>query len=68
MTKLIRNTSTPEAAKFWEYVKRTADEAKDYPDWMRAGIVLNDRNFVTYAAEPAADEQATRAEPMKTTR
>lgn len=54
MSKLIRNTSTPENRAFWEGVDRVAAEIKDAPAWMRAGINVNPEHFETYA--PRAPE------------
>lgn len=35
MKKLIRNTATPETAKFWESALRSAEEVENWPKWKK---------------------------------
>jgi len=51
VTKLIRNTSDPESAAFWRAVEKSAATLRNAPAWMKAGIILNDRNFETFPPE-----------------
>lgn len=41
MSKIYRNTSTPEGKAFWELSSRAAEVAT-WPDWKRAGINVTD--------------------------
>jgi hypothetical protein len=54
-SKLIRDKSTPERRAFWDSIKKTAEEIKDWPAWKRAGININPDNFRTY--EPEEDKK-----------
>jgi hypothetical protein len=49
--KLVRDKSTPERRAFWDSIKKTAEEIKDWPAWKRAGININPDNFRTYDPE-----------------
>lgn len=48
---LIRNTNTPEAIEFWRAIDEIAASMKQWPAWMKSGIVLNPVNFETYPPE-----------------
>lgn len=32
---LIKDKSTPENREFWEFVEKTAEEVRSWPDWKR---------------------------------
>lgn len=34
---IIKNRSTEENQKFWDYVEKTAEEVKHWPKWMGGG-------------------------------
>ena len=40
---------------FWAMIRKVADGARGKPDWMHAGINLNERNFVTFPAATKGD-------------
>jgi hypothetical protein len=42
---------------FWKNLKQLAEELKDRPDWMYAGITLNPKIYKTY--EPARSARNT---------
>lgn len=59
MTKLTRNMSDARSIAFWESVDRIAGAFDKEPEWMRAGIYLNEQHYETYrprhASPPPAD-------------
>lgn len=46
--KLIRNTSDEESRAFWASVKKSAEPMRTAPAWLKAGIDINEKNFITY--------------------
>jgi len=48
MKKLIRNMSNPKSAAFWQSIDRSAEGMRNAPAWMKAGIDVNERNFITF--------------------
>jgi hypothetical protein len=53
------SSETDDAAAFWESVERTAKEVRTWPSWMRAGVVVDPVNFVTFMPDepPAASSK-----------
>jgi hypothetical protein len=49
-SRLVRNTSTEDNRSFWEHVSKTAAMVRSMPDWMRAGIEINEKHFTTFGA------------------
>lgn len=52
MAKKIPCTMDSEAAAFWESVERRAKEVQHLPRWMKAGLVVDPVNFVTFSPDP----------------
>lgn len=59
-----KKPSEPAQARsaFWDGVRESAKAVQAGPEWMRAGITLNDEHFVTYAPEqaPASTKPTTK--------
>lgn len=43
------NRKIPET--FWEIMRRSAESARLAPEWMQAGINLNEKNYETFRSE-----------------
>ncbi len=37
---IVRNTSTPEGRAFWESAKKSAEGVRDWPEWKKSGITV----------------------------
>ena len=60
MSKVYRNTSTPEGKAFWEPSAR-AQEVEKWPDWRRAGInVTEPTRSATASSSSPKDEKSPR--------
>ncbi len=51
MTKKSENAVDQETSAFWESVERSAKAARALPRWMKAGLLVDSTNFVTFAPE-----------------
>lgn len=58
MSKVYRNTSTPEGKAFWEPSSRAA-EVDTWPDWKRAGINVSDPVRTTTESSCSAKSDKT---------
>lgn len=61
MSKLTRNTSDEQSRAFWDSVDKGASEIANAPQWMKAGININERHFETFAVQQASTEGASQA-------
>jgi hypothetical protein len=52
MTKKNLSELDRESVAFWESVERGAKEVQKLPQWMKAGLVVDPTNFVTFAPDP----------------
>lgn len=54
MNETKKPSGAPQVRRgFWDGVRESAKAVQAGPEWMRAGIMLNDAHFVTYAPERA---------------
>ncbi len=57
MTKKSNSATEQEIVEFWESVERSAKAARALPRWMKAGLLVDSTNFVTFASEPSASNK-----------
>jgi hypothetical protein len=52
---------------FWEAVNESAELARSSPSWMKAGINLSEKNFVTYRGDAStlSPERSISPEPSE---
>lgn len=61
MGRVKKDTSS----EFWDEIKKSADTVRRKPDWMHAGINLNEKNFETF--KPKEIKQSMKATKKKKT-
>jgi hypothetical protein len=52
MNKKSPSEMDSKSAAFWESVERRAKEVQHLPRWMKAGLVVDPVNFVTFSPDP----------------
>lgn len=67
MSKLTRNTSDEQSRTFWDSVDKGAPEIASAPQWMKAGIKINEQHFEMFAVQQASTESAPEAPGGKKT-